>query len=129
MQPSERGEGFDARDDERFEGLDESPVGDAGAVVPDAGGAAAVLDDEIERLEAGGGAARVEGGVAGGGEERAADAAGEGEGFELRGDAAEVVADVVRRVEVAPFVGGGRFFAVEAFEADVDVRERRGEGL
>lgn len=109
--------------------MDEGPIGDAGAVVPDVGGAAAVLDDEIEGLEAARVSAGLGGGVAGGSEEGAADAAGEGESFELRGDAAEVLADVVRGVEVAPFVRGGRFFAVEAFETDVDVGQSWWEGL
>ena len=36
---------------------------------------------------------------------------------------------MVRGVEVAPFIGGGGFFTVEAFEADVDVRQGGGESL
>ena len=67
--------------------------------------------------------------MAGRGEKRAADAAGEGQGLELRGDAAEGEADVVGGVQGAPFVRGGGFFAVEAFEAEVEVREGGREGV
>ena len=138
FQSGECGEGFDARDNERLERLDKRPVRYPRAVVPSldvvpagAGGrATAVLDDEVEGFETGGVAVAGEGGgMAGVGEEGAADAAGEGEGFELRGDAAERLADVMVGVEGAPFVRGGRFFAVEAFEADVEVREGWREGL
>ena len=108
----------DCFEDELFEGLDEGPVVDAGAVVELGGVAAAVSDEEIDGVEFRGSTAGGEG-FDGGFEEAGADVPCEGEGFELREDATKVFADVVFGVELSPFGKRGGLFSVQSFQAYV----------
>ena len=89
--------------------------------------AAAVLDDQIHALESWS-PKLFRSGCDGRGEETRADAASVGQGFELRQDLAERGAKMVRLLEGEHFGGVGGVFGIEAFKAEIQVRDVRGYG-
>ena len=112
-------QGGDGVEDEAREGLDEGPVVDARAFFQLVRVAAAVAHEQVDGFQPRHVPPRRDGGD-GLFEQGGAHVACEREALELGHEAPEVFADVVFRVQLAPFAERGRLLPVQAFEAEVD---------